>query len=325
MTRGSRTRKQSGAAPPGGLSERQRTGKRVVVALVLAGALGALGGLAPAASADTTVTCGDTISAPGDYFLAGDCFGAGITITASDVTLDLNGHTMTGLESGVGVLVDDSAGAIAHVAITGPGTITIYRIGVQLGSGGAGVSDSSVSGLTANHNDFDGILLLGASGNTVADNTASHNSAFGISLGRASGNTVADNTATNNIAGGIAVFPGASGNTIDDNTATNNISDGIVLFTAATGNTVDDNTTNTNGDVGIFLFGASGNTVADNTASHNGNVGIFLFGGGTGNTIDDNTALGNAVFDLFDGNVPGCDSNTWTDNTFNKANPPCIH
>jgi hypothetical protein len=84
------------------------------LALVLAGGLGALGGLVPPASAATTVSCGSTISTAGSYALAADCSGAGVTITASDVTLSLNGHTMTGAGGfTVGVLSTTAAGRSA--------------------------------------------------------------------------------------------------------------------------------------------------------------------------------------------------------------------
>jgi parallel beta-helix repeat protein len=264
-----------------------------------AAALGCFGAYAPAAAADTAVTCGATISAPGNYFLAANCSGPGITINASDVNLTLANHTMTGTGSGAGVLVDDSAGAIARVTITGRGTITNYDSGVQLGNGGGGVSASRVSQLTAKNSNR-AIHLFGASGNTIAGNTTNFNTA-GIDLFQASGNTIAANTANNNSNRGISLFE-ASGNTIAANTANNNLDVGIRLFLGATGNTIQDNTTNRNDAYGIRL---------DSTAATN--------------TINHNTALNNTTDDLFDGNT-GCDSNTWTANTFHTASPTsCIH
>ena len=72
------------------------------------------------------VTCGSPITAPGQYVLMGDCMGPGITITASDVHLKLNGHTMTGPGPGDGINVSN----VSHVHIEGPGTISSYFYGI---------------------------------------------------------------------------------------------------------------------------------------------------------------------------------------------------
>lgn len=41
-------------------------------------------------------------------------------------------------------------------------------------------------------------------------------------------------------------------------------------------------------------------------------------------TVQSNTATGNTFFDLFEA-IPGCDANTWKDNTFGTSNDPCIN
>ena len=267
-----------GTMPAGALGRRQRA-RRAGFALVLAGALGALGGFVPAASAaPMTVSCGSTITAPGTYVLAADCKGLGIVITASEVTLNLNRHSMTGTGSGSGggsgVFVYDGFGPVSGVTIEGPGKVSGYDAGVQLGVGNGGVSRSSVSGVTVARN-TDGILLDGASGDTVSGNTANHN-----------------------------------------------VDDGIILFQATT-TTVSGNTANNNNNNGIALDGGSGNTITSNTTNNNGGDGIALATGATGNTVSGNTANNNPFDDLLDAN-PGCDSNTWTGNTFKTANQTCI-
>ncbi len=86
--------------------------KRVSLGILLAGVLSAIAGVARAADGPPTpVTCGSAISASGQYVLAGDCNGPGITITASDVHLKLMGHTMTGLPSSEGIGADN----VSHV------------------------------------------------------------------------------------------------------------------------------------------------------------------------------------------------------------------
>src|SRR3989442_1504179 len=99
--------------------------KRVSLGILLAGVLSAIAGVAQAEGPPTAVTCGSAITAPGQYFLAGDCTGAGITITASDVHLKLMGHTMTAslpfIPDGI------TASNVSNVHIEGPGIITNYN------------------------------------------------------------------------------------------------------------------------------------------------------------------------------------------------------
>src|SRR5436309_7448561 len=103
--------------------------KRVSLGILLAGVLIVCAGQA-AADTPTGVTCGSAITAPGQYFLMGDCMGAGITITASDVHLKLMGHTMTG--SLPLVFFDGvSASKVSHVQIEWQGTITNYNHGIK--------------------------------------------------------------------------------------------------------------------------------------------------------------------------------------------------
>jgi parallel beta-helix repeat protein len=238
----------------------------VALALVLAGALGALGGLAPGATAaPTAVSCGSTITVSGTYVLVADCSGGGIEITASDVTLKLNGNTMTGCSScGSGVFVRDAFGAVSGVTIKGPGTIIGYNAGVQLGVAINGVSGSSVSGLTVTSN-ADGILLDGASGSTVRGITANKNVNAGVDLFQSSHNTVSGNTANHSNADGILLQGGSAANAVSGNTANNNNKDGIDLVTGATGNTVSGNTAQGNSTFDLF----DGNDCGSNTWTGN--------------------------------------------------------
>jgi hypothetical protein len=67
---------------------------------------GILPGATPAEEARTPVFWSTVISKPGSYYLAQDITGHGITVAASDVTLDLNGFRMHGDNEGAhGVLV----------------------------------------------------------------------------------------------------------------------------------------------------------------------------------------------------------------------------
>ena len=84
------------------------------------------------------------------------------------------------------------------------------------------------------------------------------------------------------------------------------------------------------GDGNCFSTGDSqGNVIAGNgLPSPNGNYGIVLdCHTGTGTEVLGNVLVPGvgSIDDLFDANYPSCDSNTWTGNTFTKANQTCIH
>jgi parallel beta-helix repeat protein len=151
---------------------------------------------ATAAAKVTSLTSCQTISSPGKYrldtdvtaFPEGDCF----DIFASNVTLILNGHTITAaLLAGAGINVGGSG-----AQVTGPGKVTGFVIGIALGGGGG-----SVRGVTATDN-FWGIVPASA------------------------GNSVRGNVTTNNLIG-INVQPEATGNTIIGNYAHENGTDDL--------------------------------------------------------------------------------------------------
>jgi parallel beta-helix repeat protein len=142
-----------------------------------------------------------------------------------------------------------------------------------------------------------------------------------IGAGGVSNSSVSRLTVANN-SGGI-FFQFGSGNTVSRNTANHN---GIgIILQAESGDTVSRNTANDNDQLGIdLILAAHGNTVSGNTANNDGQTGIQVLAHSTGNTISGNAAHNNSVDDLYDGNT-GCDTNTWTGNSFKTANQPCIN
>ena len=191
--------------------------KRVSLGILLAGVLTATAGVTQAAGPPTAVTCGSMITAPGQYFLAGDCAGAGITITASDVHLKLMGHTMTGslpLSFFDGV----TASNVSHVHIEGPGLITNYNNGINF----VGVSDSHVEQVSATANRR-GLYLFNSTTDThVNNNVFSMNVLEGVIVDRSSDNHVNNNESIGNGFIGIRVGLGSTGNHVNGNTALGN-------------------------------------------------------------------------------------------------------
>jgi len=190
--------------------------KHVSLGILLAGVLIVSAGQA-AAGPPTGVTCGDTITAPGQYFLLGDCSGAGITITASDVHLKLMGHTMTG--SLPLVFFDGvSASNVSHVHIEGPGTITNYNNGINF----VGVSDSNVEQVSSTANRR-GLYLFNSTTDThVNNNVFSMNVLEGMIVDMSSDNHLNNNQSIGNGTYGIDVAPGSTGNHVNGNTALGN-------------------------------------------------------------------------------------------------------
>jgi parallel beta-helix repeat protein len=220
-----------------------------------------------------------TITGPGSYYLTGNLSGAGITIKASNVTLDLNGFTIEGgLDDYYGILilkaqtnitvrngtisgwqeggVFDDVGTYNLVlerlnlsdnllGITARGSNTVVRDCVVLSSGLEGITcrgNSTISDCVSSGNGMDGI---DSAGGTLTGCTIEDNGKDGLDC---SGSiTVTGSTISGNDLAGIY----ASGS--------------AVLVTGCIAND--------NGDSGIFCEGGK---VADCIANNNsGNGGIF--------------------------------------------------
>ena len=139
-----------------------------------------------ARAADIGGTISSTLTITEDSQLVDDvtCTVTGapcIAIGADNITLELNGFTMTGqtdpqtaCNGGVGngaergILVSGQSG----IEIRGPGLVKQFRgVGVQL----VNSTDSAVIGVTASTNCFSGILLSGGSSNRIDDNVSIRN------------------------------------------------------------------------------------------------------------------------------------------------------
>jgi parallel beta-helix repeat protein len=332
------------------------------LALLVALPISLAGGVpARAAPRETKINkCPFTITASGAYVLQKNlnCAGTAITVTASDVALDLGGHTLSGDGSGTGI---DVQGA-TNVSIQN-GTVQGFYVGVvfgrsadckltdatvrqssYLGIVGADTNGLTVTGCTATRNGVYGMwfgacrvvrvtqnsasgnshggIALDATSSNLSNNTASNNGCVGIDFFGASGNRVEGNTTDQNLCVGIALHNGSTGNTVTGNWATANGGPGISVDSGSTQNTVQNNTTTAN-NIGVAVGdgGTSSNTVQGNITTLN-ILGIWVGHGASSNTIQGNTALNNRDWDLEDQN-PGCDANTWSGNTFGKANQPC--
>lgn len=302
------------------------------VLLLLPGLLGVAsanhGGLVDAEMCGTTITSNTTLTHD-----VGPCPGDGLVIDANNITLDLNGHDVVGLEGapqltgdGVGILIDghndvtvtDSTGGTGP---NGPSEVRGFDAGVVMRGGG----DHTVEDLDILRNqgpastfgagEGEGIALWSSHSNTLQGNDVLDNGPWsGIGIYESNNNIVDDNKVNNNTYEaepvfanqniGIRVGQNSSDNTLTNNEANNNGLDGIAVF-----------------------FGSNDNTLKNNEASGNARDGIHVWDnltGTVGNLIESNTALGNGDTDLVDTHGH-CLNNTWTANTYGTKNPSCIN
>jgi parallel beta-helix repeat protein len=270
------------------------------------------------AKAGTAITitqsaCPIVIDQPGTYFLAkdvGPCApGAdGIDISASNVTLQLAGHTITGTatagtcDNALGISIFSSGPMLTNVNVLGSGTINNFALGFDA----ANSANSSVKFVKVNANCPD----LGFAEGFEIDPPGGHWTLQG-NVVQGPGDTTA----------GIVLFR------VNNNTLVlNNVNDSVSI--ADSSNNVIVNNTASDNFGGIFLItvtlGSNNNQVSANTTSNNQFGGLTIFGGSVGNNISGNKSFNNTPFDMEDDN-PNCGTNTWQGNHFTTASQSCIH
>ncbi len=226
-----------------------------------------------------------TISNPGSYIVVKDLTTPqdlnGITIMASNVTIDLNGHTLYGAgttagSSGSGIFDIDPQGS-NNVAIFN-GTIRDFRFyGILLQGNQVQVSRANVS-----YNGNSGIDLVYPG--SVYDCNASFNGNAGIFSGL--GGIIRNNNVTNNGGIGIGTMSGA----INGNYVANNQYCGI----EANISLVENNNVISNYSIGISALGG---LVKDNNVTYNQTTGIWVQNA----TLAGNNSYGNTLMDIYTG------------------------
>ena len=237
-----------------------------VVAISILVGLGWVGGAA-AAGAVNISTCqilsggNTTYKVTADLNSNNDDFC--LVVAADKITIDLQGHTITG--NGAGVAGISDAENSFDVVTVKNGTVTGYLIGIFL----AFSTRVSVLAVTATEN-------------------------FVVGIWTGDQGLVKSSTATFNLEGGIVVGDRSQ---VQQCTANNNGSSGSGSGIVALDNCLlTMNTTNDNAEEGIAT--GSNCTVSFNTANNNGDDGIDVGAdgdlGGTGSLVTQNTAVGNA-------------------------------
>jgi parallel beta-helix repeat protein len=272
-------------------------GRAFGLALLLPLALAALISQAPMAdSSRIPVYEATTLSSSGLYYLTRDLIftgSSGITIAASHVTLDLNGHRLLSTSTSSGSLI--SANGYTDIKIMN-GFVQGGYYGIYLYSprGSVRVDNVRITGTAS-----PSLAIVGSAGNPVQafleNNTISGASAYGLYMDYAHGGIIKDNMVTGCTTGMRLEY--CNGNLIEGNNASLNSADGINLYYSYD-NTVRGNTACKNGGTslynGIMIYYGSNNTVDWNLLGENAWYGLYVYYGGS-NVYSYNRAPGNTT------------------------------
>jgi len=261
-----------------------------------------------------------TISASGSYYFTKNLVftatsGNAINITASNVTLDLNGFTLSSSPgvTGNAVNISDSLFNITvkNGCVSGNTTVTITNFprtwssslgGFEIGVIGRGDNSSNIhiDNLAVN-----GCRRIGitASFGRVTNSTVFSNGDSGIIAWFGS---VSNSTATRNGGSGIDAQSGSVTNSVANYNAYRGISveDGTVSSSTANyngtgiyanGGSVNNSTASYNREKGIF---GSGGSVTGSSANSNGQDGIFIVNGSITNSSARNNSRSSGFFDI---------------------------
>lgn len=261
-----------------------------------------------AASAQTGISGCTTITKAGTYMLTADIDGTScgtdaILISASNVKLSMQGHTITVAQFAFGSNTSGIhlASGTKNVTILGPGT-------VNASSAGPG---------------FQGIFVDGAQHSTVVSVTLTGNE-LGIYQATSAASVVPSfnvfsvNRLNGNVTDGLR-FANSLSSQVIGNLCQNNGSNGITVISGQS-DVIEGNQCTGNYNVGIAIAESNG-TFAGNVADNN--LRGIAAEADSGNKITRNEASGNPGYDMVENNST-C-TNKWTNNVFGTANQSCIH
>jgi parallel beta-helix repeat protein len=276
--------------------------RRLVAPVAVLAALVGLAavGTVQARPAAGSVSCGDTLKA--SVKLTNDllnCSGSGLIVGADNITVDLNGHTISGTNKptpGTGGVVIDKH---ANVQVVN-GTISGFHyggVGVT-NTHGAVLSQLTVRNIGAGCKQGDicaGIGLMNATGTKITDSTVSnHVQAFqsnGIDVDGSPDTLIQGTHSDRNAGAGISVFQSPRSRFVGNELARNK-QEGMQVNSSSDSTVVSGNRATANGTAGIAAGASSKLSVVGNSVSGNGQVGFLLFDL-TGGLVRGNRANGN--------------------------------
>ncbi|MER7362919.1 right-handed parallel beta-helix repeat-containing protein [Nonomuraea wenchangensis] len=231
---------------------------------------------------ETNVVCGQVITR--SIKLANDlhnCRGNGLEVGASNITIDLNGHTIDGSGAALPFSgIDNTAEGLSrtgHSRVTiKNGTVTDFGGGISLANG---ADRNLVQRILATANGGAGISARNVDRPYISD-SAAIGAFIGFRLDSVTNAHIERSTALNNTGNGILLTGASRGTVLHRNSVVNNNGDGILVTAAVTGTRIDNNDVNGNGtriprEDGIDVDATDAATVIrDNRARNNGDYGI---------------------------------------------------
>jgi len=254
-----------------------------------------------------------SITQPGSYYVTTNLYvasGDGISISAGNVTVDLNGFALTGGGgSGIGIHFSPSPAVNETNVTVRNGSLSGWGYGVVASTGSHNfvlerltVSDCANYGIGSVVcpifardciSDYNGTYGIYAYNSQITDCDASNNGSIGI---YGINCTVRNCSVVNNGSYGIYIFPG----TVSDCVVQSNYFSGIYIDapdSEVIGSTcIGNNSSTSTNDAGIYVNNAN-NRIENNHIKGNGYAGISVFSHSTytNNIIVKNTVIGNGA------------------------------
>jgi parallel beta-helix repeat protein len=280
--------------------------------------------MATDAFASPAIVCGQTVTH--NIQLNHDllnCPGDGLRIGANNVTIDLRGHVIDGVNAAGSVGVNDNGHSGAHVKNGTVRDFFAYGVAFQFAPGssaqglkisriGAGGVDGDASaGILVKYSPWstvsansvsnavsafqsDGVDVLSSAHTVVKSNALVSNNWDGLVVIDSPNSTVQSNQLSKSGNNGVEVNSGSDAVAVTGNRADDNTLFGIVVGAVSKAR-VTGNTATSNGDTGLFFFDLLDSVVSGNCLTGNGTGIVLALGqnGSTGDTISHNNASNN--------------------------------
>lgn len=300
-------------------------GRRILRGVVVAATTGIGATMMAPVAAHAAVECGQVITASLTLDHNLNCTGNGIIVNASNVVLDLGGHTITGpapTDTGVGPRGIIASGGRTGITIRN-GTVRGFESGVDVHPGANG---AVVSGLLLDANGLGIRVITGVSGVRATGNTISNTMRFSAMQLGGDGHRVEGNVMRNGAFAGvflsgnngiitgnvfqemggnavlIASFPSNPGpflnNQITGNLMTGSgrlLNNTAISVTNGSGTSIRSNhVIGRRATAGIFVLNSAGTTVAGNATTDN-LEGVLIRGSSTQTRVETNAVHRNRI------------------------------
>jgi parallel beta-helix repeat protein len=211
-----------------------------------------------------------------------------IEVSAQNITLDCDGHSVIGDGTGIGILTTHSGVTVKNCHVNG------FSRGIGLGSSDTSILNNEMS------NSGRGFQGFTSSGGTVEGNLAFDNLEMDFATFQTTNSSFISNIARseNSTLAAFGIGDQSNDNLFKDNSA---LGRGEFWFGDSHNNTVTGNLADGVNNNGFSLAnGSSGNLLTGNTAAGSDGSGFTIREGSSGNTLTNNEAHRNGGFGILD-------------------------